>query len=129
MGLLLQSGVLIVDALETMANLHGNKYMGSRVAYARDRVMQGSSLAEPLEHHSGYMELVLQMIRVGENSGTLDDILEEMTDYHDELLSQAIARLIGMIAPAMTIIVGGIIGFVYAAFLVAMFSAAGGSPS
>ena len=129
MGLLLQSGVLIVDALETMSNLHGNKYMGSRVAFARERVIQGSSLAEPLEHNSGYMELVLQMIRVGENSGTLDEILKEMTEYHDELLSQAIARLIGMIAPAMTIIVGGIIGFVYAAFLVAMFSAAGGSPT
>lgn len=129
MGLLLRSGVLIVDALETMVDLHGNKYMASRVAYARERVLVGSSLAEPLESKSGYMDLVLQMIRVGENSGTLDDILQEMTDYHDELLKQAIATLIGMIAPAMTIIVGGIVGFVYAAFLVAMFSAAGGSPS
>jgi len=129
MGLLLRSGVLIVDALETMADLHGNTYMASRVAYARERVLVGSSLAEPLETKSGYMDLVLQMIRVGENSGTLDDILQEMTDYHDELLKQAIANLIGMIAPAMTIVVGGIIGFVYAAFLVAMFSAAGGSPS
>lgn len=129
MGLLLRSGVLIVDALETMSNLHGNKYMGSRVAYARNKVLQGSSLSEPLEKDSGYMELVLQMIRVGESSGTLDDILIDMTEYHDELLKQAIATLIGLISPAMTIIVGGIVGFVYAAFLVAMFSAAGGSPS
>lgn len=129
MGLLLRSGVLIVDALETMSNLHGNKYMGSRVAYARSKVLIGSSLSEPLAKDSGYMELVLQMIRVGENSGTLDDILIEMTEYHDELLKQAIAGLIGLIAPAMTIFVGGIVGFVYAAFLVAMFSAAGGSPS
>jgi type IV pilus assembly protein PilC len=128
MGLLLSSGVLITDALEIMANLHGNKYMGSQVAYARERVMLGSSLADPLEN-AGYMPLVLQMIKVGENSGTLDEILAEMTEYHDELLKQAIATLIGLIAPTMTIIVGGIIGFVYAAFLVAMFSAAGGSPS
>jgi len=56
-------------------------------------------------------------------------MLEEMTSYHDELLQQAIDRLTGMIAPAMTVLVGGIVGFVYAAFLVAMFSAAGGSPS
>lgn len=129
MSLLLGSGVLIVDALETMVLLHGNKYMSSRVAYTRDKVLVGSSLAEPLSQNSGYMELVLQMIRVGENSGTLDDILIEMTEYHDELLKQAIAGLIGMISPAMTVIVGGIVGFVYAAFLVAMFSAAGGSPS
>jgi type II secretory pathway component PulF len=129
MGLLLRSGVLIVDAMQTMVDLHGNKYMASRVAYAREKVLLGSSLAEPLADNSGYMDLVLQMIRVGENAGTLDEILQEMTDYHDELLKQAIANLVGMIAPAMTIVVGGIVGFVYAAFLVAMFSAAGGSPS
>lgn len=129
MGLLLSSGVLIVDALKTMENLHGNKFMASHVAFAHSRVLQGSSLAEPLASKSRYMDLVLQMIRVGENSGTLDDVLTEMTDYHDELLQQAVARLTGMIAPIMTVFVGGLVGFVYAAFLVAMFSAAGGSPS
>ena len=129
MGLLLRSGVLIVDALETMQDLHVNKYAASRIEYARNRVMQGSTLAEPLENQICYTPLLIQMIRVGESSGTLDDILIEMTDYHEELLQQSIATLVGMVAPAMTIFVGGIIGFVYAAFLVAMFSAAGGSPS
>lgn len=129
MGLLLSSGVLIVDALKTMEDLHNNKYMASHIAFAHERVLQGSSLSEPLQKKSRYMELVLQMVRVGENSGTLDDILVEMTDYHNELLEQAIAKLTGMIAPAMTVLVGGLVGFVYAAFLVAMFSAAGGSPS
>jgi type IV pilus assembly protein PilC len=103
--------------------------MASRIAFARSRVLQGSSLADPLETESGYMPLLLQMTRIGENSGMLDDILFEMTEYHDELLQQAIATLTGMIAPIMTIFVGGVVGFVYAAFLVAMFSAAGGSPS
>lgn len=129
MGLLLRSGVVIVDALETMEKLHNNKFMASKIGITRERVMQGSSLIEPLENDSGYMPLLLQMIRVGESSGTLDNILLEMTSYHDELLQQAVARLTGMIAPIMTVFVGGIVGLVYAAFLVAMFSAAGGSPS
>jgi type II secretory pathway component PulF len=129
MGLLLRSGVVMVDALKTMEKLHINQYMASRITFARNRVLQGGSLSDQMEIESGYMPLLLQMLRVGENSGTLDDILLEMTDYHDELLQQAIATLVGMIAPAMTIFVGGVIGFVYAAFLVAMFSAAGGSPS
>jgi len=129
MGLLLSSGVLIIEALKIMEALHGNKFMAGHVAFARERVLQGSSLGEPLTEKSYYMPLVLQMIRVGENSGTLDDILVEMTEYHSELLEEAIAKLTGMIAPFMTIFVGGIIGFVYAAFLVAMFAAAGGSPS
>lgn len=118
----------MVDALTTMEKLHVNKYMAGRITFARDRIMQGSSLADQMEIESGYMPRVLQMTRVGENSGTLDQILTEMTEYHDELLKQSIATLTGMIASAMTIFVGGVIGFVYAAFLVAMFSAAGGSP-
>ncbi len=129
MGLLLRSGVVIVEALETMEKLHVNKYLASRVGIARKRVMQGSSLADPLQFPAGYMPLMLNMIMVGESSGTLDEILLEMTEYHDELLQQAIARLTGLVAPVMTIFVGGLVGFVYAAFLVAMFSAAGGSPS
>lgn len=129
LGLLLRSGVLIVDALATLEKLHVNKYLASRAAFARRRVIQGSSLAEPLEAEDAYMPLLVQMVRIGEVSGTLDDILMEMTTYHDELLQQAIARLTGLVAPAMTIFVGGVIGFTYAAFLVAMFSAAGGKPS
>jgi type IV pilus assembly protein PilC len=128
MGLLLRSGVVMVDALATMEKLHVNKYMASRITFARNKVLQGGSLSEQMEIESGYMPLLLQMTRIGENSGTLDELLLEMMEYHDDLLKQAIDTLTGMIAPAMTIFVGGIIGFVYAAFLTAMFSAAGGSP-
>jgi len=102
--------------------------MASRITFARNQIIQGSSLADQMDIESGYMPLLTQMTRVGENSGTLDQILTEMTEYHNELLEQTIDTLTGMIAPAMTIFVGGVIGFVYAAFLVAMFSAAGGSP-
>ncbi len=129
MGLLLRSGVVISDALVTMEKLHVNKFMASRIAFTHKRVLLGSGLAESLAVNSGYMPLLLQMVSVGENSGTIDEILQEMADYHDDLLAQAIAQLTGMIAPLMTVFVGGVVGFVYAAFLVAMFSAAGGSPS
>lgn len=128
MGLLLRSGVVIVDALETMEKLHVNTYMASRINYAHGKILHGSTLGDSLALQSPYMPLLIQMIHVGENSGTLDTILEEMTEYHEELLKQAIATLTGMIAPLMTMFVGGIIGFVYAAFLVAMFAGAGGSP-
>ncbi len=129
MSLLLRSGVVISDALVTMEKLHVNKFMASRIAYTHNKIILGGGLAESLAIQSAYMPLLLQMVSVGENSGTIDEILDEMMEYHDELLEQSIAQLTGMIAPVMTVFVGGIVGFVYAAFLVAMFSAAGGSPS
>ena len=127
MGLLLRSGVVIVEALDTMEKLHVNKYLGSKVALAKKEVERGSALTDPLEASYGYMPLMLQMLRVGERSGTIDEILAEMTEYHNEILQQRIDTLTGMITPILTVFVGGVVGFVYAAFLVAMFAAAGGS--
>ena len=72
------------------------------------------------------MPMLPRMIRVGEKSGTLDNILEETGRYHEEELQRTIRWMSSLIGPTMTVVVGGIIGFVYAAFLVAMFSAGAG---
>ncbi len=101
MGLLLRSGVVMVEALETMERLHKNKYMASRIAFSHRKILHGSALGDSLAIESPYMPLLQQMIHVGENSGTLDEILMEMTEYHDELLQKAIATLTGMIAPML----------------------------
>ena len=125
LGLLLRSGVRIVEALETTEQLHNNHYLASLVATSRERVMQGMPLAEPLVEQFGYMPLLPRMMVVGETSGNLDEMLQEMAYYHEEMLQRSIKKLTGMLGPAVTVLVGGFIGFVYAAFMVAMFSAAG----
>ncbi len=126
LGALLRSGVLIVDALETVARLHHNRYLSQCVETARRRVIEGSSLAEPLAaSRYGYMPMLHRMVVVGENSGELDEILNEVTLYHQEMLQKKIRFMSEMIAPVITVLVGGIVGFVYAAFMVAMFSAGG----
>jgi type IV pilus assembly protein PilC len=124
---LLRSGVRIVDALETVARLNYNSYLAQCVDTARRRVIEGSSLAEPLAAAKyGYMPMLHRMVVIGENSGTLDEVLSEVTLYHQEILEKKIRLMSEMIAPVITVVVGGIIGFVYAAFMVAMFSAGGG---
>ncbi len=126
LGTLLRSGVRILDALDTLETLMGNRYLASRIRHARERVAQGSSLAEPLAEKRAFMPMLTRMIRVGEMSGRLDPILEEMGSHFEFELQRMITFLSSMIGPMMTIVVGGIIGFVYAAFLVAMFSAGAG---
>lgn len=127
LGTLLRSGVRILDALDTLEKLIGNRYLAGRVAYARECVAHGSSLAEPIAAEGGFMPMLSRMIRVGEKSGTLDHILEELGTYFDNELRRMISWLTGLIAPTMTIVVGGILGFVYAAFLVAMISVGAGA--
>ncbi len=128
LGTMLHSGVWLIDALQTMENLLGNRYLALCVANARERVAQGSSLSAPLMESGAFMPILPRMIAVGESSGKVDDILAEMARYHEDLLERAIKRMVGIIGPVTTILIGGLIGFVYAAFLTAMFAAAGGSP-
>lgn len=127
LGILLTSGVRILDSLATIETLVGNRFLASKVRYARERVAQGSPLAEPLAEDDAFMPMLTRMIRVGEKSGRLDVILEEMGQHFELELQDMIVFMSSLIGPMMTIVVGGIIGFVYAAFLVAMFSAGAGS--
>jgi type IV pilus assembly protein PilC len=128
LSLLLKSGVVIVDALETIEKLHKNKYLASRVAYARQQVILGHSLSETMQSSFGYMPVMLHVLSVGESSGRMEVILEDMTEYFEEQLQHRIAALTGLISPTMTIFVGGLIGFVYAAYMVGMFAATGATP-
>jgi type IV pilus assembly protein PilC len=127
LGILLLSGVRILDALVTIESLIGNRFLASKVRYARERVAQGSTLADPLAEDDVFMPMLTRMIRVGEKSGRLDVILQELGKHFEFELQGMIVFMSSLIGPVMTIVVGGIIGFVYAAFLVAMFAAGSGS--
>jgi len=124
-SLMMKSGLMIVEVMHSVEKMMGNAYLAKIVSDAARKVTFGSDLTSPLEEQFGFEPLMMRMMRVGETSGTLDTILEEMAIYHEEMLERTIERLTGMISPVMTIVVGGIVGFVYAAFLTAMFSAGG----
>jgi type IV pilus assembly protein PilC len=66
------------------------------------------------------------MAAVGETTGTLGTVLDEVADFHEGQLAAAVRRLSALIEPATIIVVGGIVGFVYIAFFLALFSVAGG---
>lgn len=126
--MLLRSGVLIVDSLATVEKLHRNKYIAKKVNETREKVIKGNTLAESMKNNYGFMPLMVHVLEIGENTGRMDMVLEEMTNHFEEQLEQRVAMLTGIIAPMMTIIVGGIIGYVYAAYLIGMFSATGATP-
>ncbi len=125
LGTLFKSGVRIVEALEITEALLSNTWLGRRLAEARQQVLHGESLSKPIGERFGFPPLLYKMLLVGENAGTLDDILEEMTQYFEDRMARLIRTMAAFMEPAVTLIVGGIVGFVYAAFLVAMFSAGG----
>ena len=74
-----------------------------------------------------FMPMLGRMTAVGEATGTLDPVLGEVARFHEVQLAGAVRRFSVMMEPAIIIIVGGVVGFVYIAFFVALFSVAGGN--
>ncbi len=125
LGVLLTSGITLVEALRTVELLHGNRWVGARVAETRRSVLAGGNLAQPLDAPSVFMPMLSRMVAVGESAGSLDEVLGEVARFHENQLQAAIRRLSVIVEPVIVIVVGGIVGFVYVSFFMAMFAAAG----
>jgi len=126
LGLLLENGVTLIDALGTAAGLLGNRTLAARVRAVRESVLAGGSLARPLAARREFMPMLARMVAVGEESGTLGQVLEETARFHEAQLQIWVRRLSVLVEPAITVVVGGIVGFVYIAFFVALFSLSSG---
>jgi type IV pilus assembly protein PilC len=126
LGVLIESGVTLLASLGTVERLLGNRALGARIGAARDSVLRGGSLAAALSGGREFMPMLGRMVAVGEQSGTLVPVLGEVAKFHENQLLAAIRRMSILIEPVVILVVGGIVGFVYIAFFVALFSLAGG---
>ncbi|MBM80605.1 MAG: hypothetical protein CMJ78_08440 [Planctomycetaceae bacterium] len=125
LGVLLGSGVTVLESLITVQSMHSSAYFASIVQSSRDAIIRGQSLADTLRVRGAYMPLLATMVAVGEESGNLDEVLEQVSDFHRTQLTAMIKTLSSLVTPAITIVVGSIVGYVYIAFFVGLFSVAG----
>jgi len=125
LGVMIRSGITVLEALRTVEGLHDNKFLASRVVVAREKVIEGGSLSEGLRAKGAFMPMLPSMVAVAENTGQMDEVLEQVTQFHEAQLKSAIKKLSAMIEPLTIVVVGGIVGYVYLAFFMAMFAAGG----
>lgn len=123
LAMLLKSGVTVFDGLKITANLLGNRVLSDKLTSASATILTGRDLAGSLRDPIMPV-LVTQMIAVGERTGTLDHVLQELGGFYELALETGIKRLSAMIEPALILVIGGMVGFVYYAFFQAMFSLA-----
>lgn len=126
LSILLESGVTLLDSLTTIEHLVANRVLSLRIAAARQAVLRGESLAGTMSGGRDFLPMLGRMIAVGEAAGTLAMVLAEVARFHEGQLVIAIRRMTVLVEPAIIVVVGGIVGFVYAAFFIAIFSLAGG---
>jgi type IV pilus assembly protein PilC len=125
MGTLLGSGVTVLDSLVTTQQMHTNTYLISIVQRSRDAIIRGNSLADSLRENWGYMPLLSTMVAVGEESGTLDEVLEEVSEFHKARLERLMKLFSAIITTGVIVCAGLLVAYVYIAFFVGMFAIAG----
>lgn len=111
---LYSSGIPMVDCLERSSMILGNKYVDKMFLQVVDEVKQGSPVSMALTKTEIFEGMFCSIIFVGEESGALDDILEKAADFYEEEAEAAVQRLVGLMEPAMIIIMGAVIGVILA---------------
>jgi type IV pilus assembly protein PilC len=120
LGMLLRSGVSLLDSLRITRQVMGNQMIAHRIHTAGEQVLAGRDLAGALDDPV-FPPAVTRVVAVGEQTGSLSEVLEELGQFYDDQLQTAIRRMSAMIEPAMILILGVMVGFVYFAFFQAVF--------
>lgn len=121
LSMMLRSGLTALESLKICSRVISNRLLSNQMNNAADQILTGKDLASSLKHPA-IPDLVIQMTSVGEKTGTLDQVLQEVGSFYEEQLQVGVKRMSAMIEPAMILFIGGIVGFVYYAFFQAMFS-------
>lgn len=123
LGSLLKSGMQIVNALKISSRSLGNMYYSKATETVADKVRVGVNLSDALEAYPDlFPSLTTQMIRVGEESGTIEDILKELGDYYEEEVDQIMKNLSSIIEPVLVVVIGAVVGFIAVALIMPIYS-------
>ncbi len=128
MGILLSSGINIVDALEFTIGSVGNMHYRDEIGKIKSLVKQGHPLSTGIRatEIGRYSPFTEAMVTVGENTGHMDESLARVAEFSELELKERIGLLSKLIEPALFVVVGGIVGFVYIAFFIALVAATTG---
>lgn len=118
---LLNSSVPILEAIEVTSKVVGNRVIEKVLLDSRASLEQGASLAKPMEEHWVFPPLVIQMIRVGEESGALDEMLNKVAKIYDQEVNEASNKLQSLIEPVLIVFLAVIVGFIVLSIVVPMF--------
>ncbi|MBW1650684.1 MAG: type II secretion system F family protein [Deltaproteobacteria bacterium] len=125
-GILLKSGVSIIDSFAISAKTVGNKVIEKGLAEVRSDVIKGEGLADSLEKAGVFPDMVCQMVLVGENVGAIDITLSKIAEFYNEQIELSLETVVSMIEPVMILFLGVIIGFLLLAMYLPVFNIAGG---
>lgn len=117
----LASGIPLVQGLQVVNGVIGNKVAEKALDEIKDKVIKGEGLAEPIRDCGIFPMMLSSMIKIGEESGSLDDILNKTADFYDEELENEIQTATALLEPLMIAVMGIILGFIIVSIITPIF--------
>lgn len=120
LSILLDSGIPVIKSLEIISNLLENKLFETKMNESIAKLKSGASLSETLENTNLFQELLISMITIGEESGSLDIMLQKASELIDSDISQEGENMLTLIEPCLIVIIASIIGFIILSVVIPM---------
>ncbi len=114
-SVMFNSGIDILDSLESAKGVVGNRVLKDSIDLVKTNVTEGNSLTSSLRLSNQFPNLVIRMFKVGEDSGNMSEALENVNFFYNREVNDAVEAMVGMIQPALTVVMGIIIFWVIAA--------------
>ncbi len=109
---LLASGVPILQALETVSGSVDNDVISDAILSARSAIREGEQIGDPLQRSGLFPPMVIQMIAIGEETGSLDSMLSKIADFYEAEVDATLGSLTAALEPILIVFLGGIVGFI-----------------
>lgn len=124
-ALLVQGGMSVMDGLEIAGNAVDNRYIKKMIEECNYMIQKGQGIGDSLEKRKIFPEMMTQMMKVGEETGSIDDILKKTSEYYEIEAEFAIKKLTALIEPVMIVFLAFIVGFVVISLAMPMFQVMG----
>ena len=121
LGTLITSGVPILQSLRIVQQTIGNLFVSQGIDNICESVNRGRGLAEPMRDNEMFPPMVAQMTAVGEETGTLDEILGKIYEFYNKEVKYSVKKLTTMLEPFLVVGVGVVIGFIAISLFLPMF--------
>ncbi|KOA21419.1 type II secretion system protein F [Clostridium homopropionicum DSM 5847] len=121
LSITLYSGVTMIKSIEIVSKIVDNKLIESKLKGVRERVIKGDMLNEALQDISEFPPMLIAMIKIGEEAGAIDSILEKTAEYYEQEVEASLQKLTTLIEPVLILLMGLLVGGIVIAMIMPMF--------
>jgi type II secretion system protein F len=122
LGTMLRSGVPVLGAMGVVGDMMSNQAVGAAVSRLAEGVKRGGTIAAGMQQHGTFPALAIHMVRVGEETGRLEEMLLKVADTFETDVRTELKRVLGLLEPAIILAMGVLVAFIVVAMLLAIFS-------